>query len=82
MNNSRIVWEYRLLLLLDLLSGRFISVSLVGVPEHSKIPGNCRTIELARTSTLLPESSSIELGMPLASVKLDILSGRQPILGQ
>ena len=45
---------------------------------HSDIPGNCRAYELSRDGALLPEFSSIELGMPLASVKLDI--DRIPIL--
>ena len=54
---------------LDLLSERF-SVSLVWVPGHSNVLGNCRADEIARAGALLLESSSIELGMPLASFKL------------
>ena len=53
-----------------IFSRRFTSASLVWVPGHCDIPGNCKADELART--LLPESSSIELGMPLSSVKLAI----------
>ena len=45
---------------------------LYSVDGHSVIPGNCRADELARAGVLLPEFSSIELGIPLASVKLDI----------
>ena len=36
------------------------------------MPGNCRADELSRAGELLPETSSIELVMPLASGKLDI----------
>ena len=42
------------------------------VSPRTLIPVNCRTDELARAFALLPESSSTELGMPLALVKLDI----------
>ena len=42
------------------------------VPSHSDIPGNFRADELARAVALLPEFSSIELGAPLASIKLDM----------
>ena len=61
-NNSRVVREYRRYL--DLLFVYF-SVSLVWVPGLTNVLGNCRADELARTGALLPESSSIELGMPL-----------------
>ena len=69
---------------LDLLSRRFTSVSLLWVPVHCNIPGKCRADELARAGEFLPESFSIELGMPLASVKLDIVRKffLDPILGQ
>ena len=51
---------------------RFTSVSLAWVSGHSDIPVNCITDELARSGALLPESSSIELGMTLALIKLNI----------
>ena len=69
-NTPRIVRECRRCL--GLLSGRFTSVSLVWVPLHCNIPGNCRADEFASVGALLAEFSSIELGMPLASVKLAI----------
>ena len=50
----------------DLLSGHF-SVSLIWVPVYSNIMGKSKADELARTGALLPESSTIELGMPLAT---------------
>ena len=49
-------------------SGRF-SATLIFVPGHSNIPENCRADELTRAGALLPKSSSIGLGMPLAAVK-------------
>ena len=64
--NSRIVREYRL------LSGRFTIVSLVWVPGHCSLPGNCISEELAGAEALLLESSSIQLAVPLGSVKLAI----------
>ena len=67
-NNFRIVTECRGYL--DLLSGRFTSETLV--PGHNNIPRICGANELSKAGELLPEFSSIELGMPLASVKLDI----------
>ena len=66
-NNSGIVRECRRNL--DFLSGPF-SVSLVWVYGHSNVLGNCRADELARADVLLPEASSIELGIALASVTL------------
>ena len=69
-NNSRIVRECRRCL--DLLFGRFSSVSLVLAPGHNNIPGNCRADELARATELLQKASSNELGIALVSVKLDI----------
>ena len=42
------------------------------VPGHSDIPGNFRASELGWDGALLPEYSLIQLGMPLALVKLDI----------
>ena len=38
---------------LDLLSGHFTSMSLLCVPGHCNIPGNCRANQLARAGTLL-----------------------------
>ena len=58
---SRIVTDCRRCL--DLLSGRLTSVSLVWVPGHGDIPGNCRADELARAVALLPEFSSFELNI-------------------
>ena len=69
-NNSRIVRDCRSSL--DLLSERLNTVSLVWVPGHGAIPGNCRADELARADALLPEFSSVELCMRPATVKLDI----------
>ena len=63
-NNSRIVREYRRCL--DLLSGRFTRGSLVCVSGHNYITGNYRADELARACAILPESSSIKLGVPFA----------------
>ena len=62
-SDSQAVMECRRCL--DLLYGRFTSVTLVWNPGHYNIPGNCRADEL-RTGALLPESSSLELGVPLA----------------
>ena len=42
------------------------------VPGHSNIPGNCRADKLVKAGVSLLESSSIESGMPLSSVKLNI----------
>ena len=69
-NNSRIVRECRRCF--DFLSGRFTSVSLVWVPGHFTILGNCRAGELAKAVAIFSESSSIELDVPHASVKLSI----------
>ena len=69
-NNSRVVRECRRCL--DLLSSRFNSVSLVWIPGHCRISGNCRADELAWAGALLPKSSSIELGIPLALAKMVI----------
>ena len=66
-NNSRIVRECRRCL--NFLSGRF-SVTLSWVPGHCDIPGNCSADGQARAGALLPEFSSIDLGMPLTSFKL------------
>ena len=41
-------------------------------PSFSDISGNSRADELARAGVLLPEISSIKLGMLLASSKLEI----------
>ena len=68
-NNCRIAWECHRCL--DLLSGLF-NASLVWVSEHSNVLGNYKADELTRAGTLLPESSLIVLGMPLASFKLGI----------
>ena len=54
-----------------LISGCF-SVSLVWIHGLSNVLWNCRVDELAIARALLPESSSIELGMILASFKLAI----------
>ena len=56
----------------DLPSGRF-SFSLVWVPGHNNVLGNNKSDELAKADELLPELSSIELGMPLDSFKLAIV---------
>ena len=50
----------------------------VWVPGHRDIPGNCRSAKLLRLSTVFPESTTIELGIPLTSIKLVI---RQQFLG-
>ena len=71
MNYSRIVRECPRCL--DLLSGCSTSFSLVYFPRYSNIQGNCRTHELARADALLMTSSSIDLDMPLASIKLNIV---------
>ena len=76
MNNFRSVRKYRRGL--DLLSRRITSVSLVWGSGHYNIPGNSRADKLASAGVFLPESSSIELDVPLAFIKLDgkeILSG-------
>ena len=44
----------------------------LGASPQYKIPGNYRADALARTGALLPESSSIEFGVSLSSVKLVI----------
>ena len=65
MDISRIFRECRRYL--NLLSGRF-NISLI--PGHCNVLGNCRTDDLARDGALLPQSSLIELHMPLPSFKL------------
>ena len=64
-NNSRIVRKCRRCL--DHLSERF-SVLLIWVSGHCDISGNCGADKLARACTLLPESSSIDLGMPVTYI--------------
>ena len=76
LNNSRIVRECRRCL--NLLSGFFTSISLVSVNGHCNILGICRVDELASADALLPESSSIKLGMALASLKLTIARKLSP----
>ena len=66
-NNSKFVKECRRCL--DLLSGRFCA-SLVWFP--GQVLGNYRAHGLLRAGAPFPKSSSIELGMPLASFKLAI----------
>ena len=63
----------------------FISVSLVWVHGYSNILGNCRADEVATAGVLLSKSSSIELGIGHRGQIchcVEILSGRQPFLGQ
>ena len=70
MNNFGIVRECRHCL--DLLSVLFTSVSLVWVSGYTNIRPNCGAKQLAGAGALFPKSSSIELGVSINSVKLDI----------
>ena len=69
LNNSKMA--RKCLRCFNLLSGRF-SVTLIGVRGHCGIQGNYRADELATAGELLPESSSINLGVPLTPFKLAI----------